>query len=159
MKRAYSPKEIAKKTYKTLPWGGRWEESFGLPEENSTWFISGASASGKSSFVMQLAYELTHYGQVLYLSYEEGVSQSFQERMLRFELDKRQGWFRVVTQDTIEDLAGSSSWTRSRTQAGNGRKRKPCSKPSRRRVSSSSVRKPKGNRWGNQPSGFATVLV
>ena len=88
MKRAYSPKEIAKKTYKTLPWGGRWEESFGLPEENSTWFISGASASGKSSFVMQLAYELTHYGQVLYLSYEEGLNQSFQERMLRFDLDK-----------------------------------------------------------------------
>ena len=104
MKRAYSPKEIAKKTYKTLPWGGRWEESFGLPEERATWFISGASASGKSSFVMQLAYELTHYGQVLYLSYEEGVNQSFQERMLRFELDKKQGWFRVVTNDTLEDL-------------------------------------------------------
>ena len=104
MKRAYSPKEIAKKTYKTLPWCGRWEEAFGLPEENSTWFISGASASGKSSFVMQLAYELTHYGQVLYLSYEEGVNQSFQERMLRFDLDKKQGWFRVVTNDTLEDL-------------------------------------------------------
>ena len=104
MKRAYSPKEIAKKTYKTLPWGGRWEESFGLPEERATWFISGASASGKSSFVMQLAYELTHYGQVLYLSYEEGLNQSFQERMLRFDLDKRQGWFRVVTNDTLEDL-------------------------------------------------------
>ena len=44
MKRAYSPKEIAKKTYKTLPWGGRWEASFGFPEENSTWFISGACA-------------------------------------------------------------------------------------------------------------------
>ena len=104
MKRAYSPKEIAKKTYKTLPWGGRWEESFGLPEENSTWFISGASASGKSSFVMQLAYELTHYGQVLYLSYEEGLNQSFQERLLRFDLDKRQGWFRVVPNDTLDDL-------------------------------------------------------
>ena len=104
MKRAYSPKEIAKKTYKTLPWGGRWEEAFGLPEERATWFISGASASGKSSFVMQLAYELTHYGQVLYLSYEEGVNQSFQERMLRFDLDKKQGWFRVVTNDTLEDL-------------------------------------------------------
>lgn len=104
MKRAYSPKEIAKKTYKTLPWGGRWEESFGLPEERATWFISGASASGKSSFVMQLAYELTHYGQVLYLSYEEGLNQSFQERMLRFDLDKRQGWFRVVPNDTLDDL-------------------------------------------------------
>jgi len=105
MKRAYSPKEIAKKTYKTLPWGGKWEEAFGLPEENSTWFISGASAAGKSSFVMQLAHELTHYGQVLYLSYEEGVNQSFQERMLRFELDKRQGWFRVVTNDTLQEVA------------------------------------------------------
>ena len=103
-KRAYSPKEIAEKTYKTLPWGGRWEKAFGLPEERATWFISGASASGKSSFVMQLAYELTHYGQVLYLSYEEGLNQSFQERMLRFELDKRQGWFRVVTSDTLADL-------------------------------------------------------
>lgn len=106
MKRAYSPKEIAKKTYKTLPWGGRWEEAFGLPEESSVWFVYGASAQGKSSFVMQLAYELTHYGQVLYLSYEEGVNQSFQERMLRFDLDKKQGWFRVVTNDTLEDLTG-----------------------------------------------------
>ena len=105
MKRAYSPKEIAAKTYKVLPWSGKWEAAFGQPEENSTWFISGASASGKSSFVMQLAYELTHYGQVLYLSYEEGVSQSFQERLLRFGLDERQGWFRVATADTIEDVA------------------------------------------------------
>ena len=53
---------------------------------------------------MQLAYELTHYGQVLYLSYEEGLNQSFQERMLRFELDKRQGWFRVATTDTMDEL-------------------------------------------------------
>ena len=104
MKRAYSPREIAKKTYKTLPWGGRWEEAFGLPEDRATWFICGASAGGKSSFAMQLAYELTHYGQVLYLSYEEGLNQSFQERLIRFELDKRQGWFRVVTTDTMEEL-------------------------------------------------------
>lgn len=103
-KRAYSPKEIVKKTYKTLPWGGRWKEAFGLPEENSTWFISGASAAGKSSFVMQLARELTNYGQVLYASYEEGISQSFQERLLLFEMDKRQGWFRIVTNDTAEEL-------------------------------------------------------
>lgn len=105
MKRAYSPKEIARKTYKTLPWGGKWKEAFGLPEDNSTWFISGASASGKSSFVMQLACELTNYGQVLYASYEEGLNQSFQERLLRYELDKKQGRFRVVTSDTVVELS------------------------------------------------------
>lgn len=104
MKRAYSPREIAVLKYKTLQWGGQWLDAFGTPEVKSMWFISGASASGKSSFVMQLAYELTHYGQVLYMSYEEGLNQSFQERMLRFELDKRQGWFRVAVQDSLEEL-------------------------------------------------------
>lgn len=104
MTRAYSPREIARRTYKTLQWDGRWEEAFGQPEENSTWFISGPSASGKSSFVMQLAEELTRHGRVLYMSYEEGVGVSFRERMLHFGLDKRQGWFRVLTSGTIQEL-------------------------------------------------------
>lgn len=104
MKRAYSPKEIVQKVYKTLEWDGEWEEAFGRPELNSTWFVSGPSASGKSSFVMQLAERLSHFGGVLYVSYEEGLSQSFQERLLREGLDKRQGWFRVVTTDTFDEL-------------------------------------------------------
>ena len=80
-KRAYSPKEVMSKTYKTLPWGEKWSGPFGFPTVNEKWFISGASASGKSSFVMQLAKELTNYGMVLYCSFEEGVSQSFKNRM------------------------------------------------------------------------------
>ena len=47
-KRAYSPREIAKKKYKTLQWEPLWSEPFGNPCINETWFISGASASGKS---------------------------------------------------------------------------------------------------------------
>ena len=54
MKRAYSPKDIAAKKWVTLPWGEKWNKPFGFPAENASWFISGASASGKSSFVMQL---------------------------------------------------------------------------------------------------------
>lgn len=58
MKRAYSPKEIAAKKWVTLPWDEKWSKPFGFPAENASWFISGASASGKSSFVMQLGKEL-----------------------------------------------------------------------------------------------------
>jgi hypothetical protein len=104
MKRAFGPKEVMRKTYKTLPWGGEWAKSFGLPTVNETWFISGASASGKSSFVMQLARELCKYGRVLYVSYEEGVSQSFQTRLERFHMNERQGKFRVTVDDTYEEL-------------------------------------------------------
>jgi hypothetical protein len=103
-KRAYSPKEILLKTYKTIPWGGEWERCFGTPSVNEVWFISGPSASGKSGFVMQLAKELCNYGVTLYMSYEEGVSQSFKQRVERFHMNECQGKFRVVTDDTFDDL-------------------------------------------------------
>lgn len=103
-KRAYSPREIAKKKYKTLQWEPLWSEPFGNPSINETWFISGASASGKSSFVMQLAKELCKQGTVLYLSYEEGVNQSFKERIQLFNMNEVQGRFRVAVDDTLEEL-------------------------------------------------------
>jgi hypothetical protein len=103
-KRAFSPKEVLLKTYKTIPWDGEWVKCFGTPTTNETWFISGASASGKSSFVMQLARELCNYGVVLYVSYEEGVSQTFQTRIERFHMSEKQGKFRVVVDDTYDDL-------------------------------------------------------
>lgn len=104
MKRAYSPKEIAAKKWVTLPWGEKWSKPFGEPADNASWFISGASASGKSSFVMQLAKELCKYGPVLYMSYEEGVNQSFQRRMDYLGMDEVQGRFRVVTDDSYDEL-------------------------------------------------------
>lgn len=103
-KRAYSPKEVLAKTYKTLPWDGEWAEAFGLPTVNETWLIHGQSGSGKSSFVMQLARKLTEYGTVLFMSYEEGVGQSFQKRIERFKMSEVQGRFRIATSDTIEEL-------------------------------------------------------
>lgn len=103
-KRAYSPIDIARKHWECLPWQQKWSGPFGNPTVNETWFVMGPSASGKSSFVMQLAKELCTFGNVLYVSYEEGVSLSFQERMERFKMNEVQGRFRVVTDDTLEDL-------------------------------------------------------
>ncbi len=103
-KRAYSPRDVLAKTYKTLDWDGEWEAAFGQPEDNSTWLIHGPSGAGKSSFVMLLAKELCSYGTVLYMSYEEGVSQSFQQRLDRFGMKEVQGRFRIAASDTIEEL-------------------------------------------------------
>ena len=104
MKRAYSPKEIAAKKWVTLPWNEKWSKPFGFPAENASWFISGASASGKSSFVMQLGKELCNYGPVLYMSYEEKINQSFQRRMGYLKMNEVQGKFRVVTEGSLEEV-------------------------------------------------------
>lgn len=42
----------------------------------------------------------------LYVSYEEGVSQSFKERLERFRMNEVQGRLRVATDDTYEELVG-----------------------------------------------------
>lgn len=104
MKRALTPRDIAAKKWKTLPWGEKWSKPFGFPAENASWFISGASASGKSSFVMQLGKELCKYGTVLYMSYEEGVNQSFQRRMGYLKMNEVQGRFRVAVGETYEEV-------------------------------------------------------
>ncbi len=104
MKRVFSPKEIAAKKWVTLPWSEGWSQPFGFPAENASWFVSGAPASGKSSFVMQLAKEFCKYGPVLYLSYEEKVNQSFQRRMRYLGMSEVQGRFRVATNDTYEEV-------------------------------------------------------
>lgn len=85
--RAYNPREVSQKKYEVIKWNGQWRESFGRPAMNETWFISGASAQGKSSFVMQLAKKLCEYGKTLYVSAEEGIRQSFQRRLELFEMN------------------------------------------------------------------------
>ena len=85
--RAYNPREVSQKKYEVIKWNGQWRESFGRPATNETWFISGASAQGKSSFVMQLAKKFCEYGKTLYVSAEEGIRQSFQRRLEMFEMN------------------------------------------------------------------------
>lgn len=104
MKRALTPRDIAAKKWKTLSWDEKWSKPFGFPADNASWFISGASASGKSSFVMQLGKELCKYGTVLYMSYEEKVNQSFQRRMGYLKMNEVQGKFRVVPGSSLDEL-------------------------------------------------------
>lgn len=104
-KRAYSPKDVANIKHKVLPFEGKWKDVFGEPEQGDTWFISGASASGKSSFVMQLAKMLCGFGPVLYVSLEEGVGVSMQRRLAQFKMNEVQGSFRITTDGDIDTLA------------------------------------------------------
>lgn len=104
-KRAYSPKDVASINHKVLPFEGKWKDVFGEPEQGDTWFISGPSASGKSSFVMQLAKMLCGIGSTLYVSLEEGVGLSMQQRLERFKMSEVQGSFRIITDGDIEALA------------------------------------------------------
>lgn len=103
-KRVYTPKDIESKKYECFDWDGEWLSAFGNPAMNSRWFVLGPSASGKSSFVMQLAKKLCEYGPTLYMSYEEGVGMEFQRRLKLMKMNEVQGRFVVTPDDTYKEI-------------------------------------------------------
>jgi len=78
MKKALSSTALLAKKYNLINWQGSWLDNFGQPELRGVWSVSGHSGSGKTSFLLQLAKELTKYGRVLYNSLEEGDSKTMQ---------------------------------------------------------------------------------
>jgi hypothetical protein len=112
-KRAYSASEVLAKKHTPIPWEGIWKSAFGNPDMADTWFVMGASASGKSSFVMQLARELCNHGKVHYLSLEEGIGQSFAERLKRFGMDTIGSRFQITTEPDMDELVKRLSKQRS----------------------------------------------
>ncbi len=104
-RRAYTPRDLEAKKYECFDWDGEWLSAFGNPAVNSTWLVLGPSASGKSSFVMQLSKKLCQYGPVLYMSYEEGVGMEFQRRLMMMRMGDVQGRFMVAPDDTLDELA------------------------------------------------------
>ena len=102
MKRSYSTEEILERKFPDLGWGERWREVFGVPADNDTWLIWGASGSGKSSFVMQLAKELAKIDRVVYVGYEEGISKSYQKRLQDFNMKEHHGSYTTVIESYDE---------------------------------------------------------
>lgn len=64
---------------KIMQFDGAWKEAIDDPQCHGSWYISGASASGKTRFCCQLAKYLSRFERVLYNSLEEGASTSLQK--------------------------------------------------------------------------------
>jgi hypothetical protein len=87
-KRAISVEELLKTKFIEIPLTGRFRELIGVPEASGTWMIKGASANGKTTFVLQLIKELTKYSKVAYNSLEEGARKSMQDAFKEMEMNK-----------------------------------------------------------------------
>lgn len=84
--RAMSAKELLSMNIPTLELSEPWARVFGTPSRQGTWIIWGDSGSGKTSFALQLAKELTKFGKVVYNSLEQGASLTMQQAIVRHDL-------------------------------------------------------------------------
>lgn len=85
VRRATSTYNFLNRKIDTLNWGKKWNRTFGNPPKGGLWYIGGHSASGKTSFVIQLIKEFTNLDmRVRFYNFEEGDgSPSLQDTCLR----------------------------------------------------------------------------
>jgi len=75
-------KDLGDLNYHEIEFKGLWKEFFGKPEVNFSCLIHGNSGEGKSTFCMWFArYLAENFGRVLYVSAEEGLNKTFQDKL------------------------------------------------------------------------------
>lgn len=90
--------------FETMPFQDKWKASFGMPQLGGAWLSFGRPSQGKTSLNMQLAKYLTRFGKVAYNSYEEGVSKSFQDAIIRNNMRDVAKNFIILEGESVEDL-------------------------------------------------------
>lgn len=86
MSKAISSTDLLTKKYDLIEWEGAWLDNFDEPEASGAWFISGQSGMGKTSFMLEMAKELSKFGRVLFNSLEEGDSRTMQNAWIRHQV-------------------------------------------------------------------------
>lgn len=103
MSKAISSTDLLSKKYDLIEWEGEWYDNFEEPEASGTWFISGQSGMGKTSFMLELAKQLTKFDRVLFNSLEEGTSRTMQKAWKRHKVSEKGRKIQLI-QESPEEL-------------------------------------------------------
>lgn len=107
--KALSPSDILKMNISSLSLSEEWSRVFGEPSRTGVWAIWGDTGSGKTSFCLELAKELSKYGKVAFNSLEQGVSLTMQNAIRRHQMDRiPTGRFQLISED-METLSARLS--------------------------------------------------
>lgn len=80
---------LLKKKFNTLDFTGRWQDSMGTPQQGFKALIYGESGHGKTEMAVQFAAYMSQFGHVLYVSQEQGVSESLRQSFARNEINEK----------------------------------------------------------------------
>lgn len=105
MGKTFSAHTLLKKEYVTIPISEEWEKAIGEPEVGFTAIIYGDSGSGKTTFCIKLAKELSNHGKVYYNSCEQGESRSLQKVCQLCNVEEvKQSQIMFGDRDTFEEM-------------------------------------------------------
>lgn len=97
-------KQLLEKTYKTFPFEGEWARALGNPEVGGFWLVYGREKQGKTWFTLKLAEYLSNYETTMYISAEQGTSQTFQDAYRRANLDPNNRRLKIVPYTELPEI-------------------------------------------------------
>ncbi len=100
--RTWSAKQISERNFKELALPDNFTKLIGTPSHNFCSIIYGKAKSGKSTFSLHLANALVPYGKVLYVSSEELISKSLQNRLQHVQITSER--IRFVAVRSVSDI-------------------------------------------------------
>lgn len=105
MKRTLTTKQVLSIKHNLIPLQGEWGECVGSIDKQGIVFFWGNSGNGKTSAVLSLCKELTNFGKVLYVSFEQGYSYSMQQALIRSSIMECGSRFQLLDTTTMEELS------------------------------------------------------
>lgn len=104
MAKSLSAKQALTLRRPSISLGGEWENCVGEMDRHGVVFFWGSSGNGKTSAVVSFCKELCRFGQVLYVSLEEGYSLSMQNTLRRFGMQECGSRFQLLDSFSFDDL-------------------------------------------------------
>lgn len=102
--RAIGVSELINRKFDVFEFDGPWKSSFGYPEKNFSAIVYGASGNGKTDFCIKFAKYLTQFGRVYYNSFEEGISKTLQDAVIRNKLEEVAGKIVFGNRETFKEM-------------------------------------------------------
>lgn len=91
MQRAIGVKDFLKRKFVCYEFDGEWAATFGQPETNFKMIVYGKSGNGKTEFCLKFAKYCSRFAKVYYNSFEQGVSKSLQDALIRNNMEEVEG--------------------------------------------------------------------
>lgn len=105
MSRAIGIKDFYERKFVTYPFINQWKAHISTPERNFKAIIYGNSGNGKTDYAIKLSKYLAELGaKVYYNSFEEGISHTLQEAIMRNELIEVQGKITFGDKETLDEM-------------------------------------------------------
>lgn len=104
MSRSIGVTEFMNRKFDTYEFDNEWLRSFGIPEKNFRMIVYGHSGNGKTEFCLKLAKYLAGFTKVYYNSFEQGISKTLQDAIIRNNMEEVKGKLIFGDKETFAEM-------------------------------------------------------